>query len=248
MSDHTFARQSMTIPADDARGGRRRRKATTVAGAALGALVLAGGGFFAGAAVAGSGDGATDIAYESAFFGSASLGSGSLGSSSGRDEPAPEDGETGAGEDAVDRSADGAGATTADTSEAADADAEAPSPEAGKSSGRTGYAVRGDVVEIEGEDVLVCATGNGLGLSHVGVTLAAGADGEATRAEADRLCGEAFRVMGALVLGDPGGDLLGTSRDITVSDRGYQCRPVAEKVLRCTGDDGSLVTLWSAAP
>ena len=116
------------------------------------------------------------------------------------------------------------------------------------SGGRTGYAVRGDVIEIEGEDVLVCATGNGFGLSHIGVTLAAGADGDATRAESERLCADAFRVTGALVVGDPGGDLLATERDVRVGDRAYQCRPAAEKVLRCTAEDGTIVTLWSAAP
>lgn len=233
MSDHITTRQSTVIPATvtsaaEGRGGRGRRKAATVACAALGALALAGGGFLAGAAV-GRDSGPADVAYESVFFGSSSLGS-SSGSSS-----AP--GEEGGVKDAP-----------ADGAESADP-AAAPEPEAGTGSGgRTGYAVRGDVIEIEGEDVLVCATGNGFGLSHIGVTLAAGADGDATRAESERLCADAFRVTGALVVGDPGGDLLATERDVRVGDRAYQCRPAAEKVLRCTADDGSMVTLWSAAP
>ena len=233
MSDHITTRQSTVIPATvtsaaEGRGGRGRRKAATVACAALGALALAGGGFLAGAAV-GRDSGPADVAYESVFFGSSSLGL-SSGSSS-----AP--GEEGGVKDAP-----------ADGAESADP-AAAPEPEAGTGSGgRTGYAVRGDVIEIEGEDVLVCATGNGFGLSHIGVTLAAGADGDATRAESERLCADAFRVTGALVVGDPGGDLLATERDVRVGDRAYQCRPAAEKVLRCTADDGSMVTLWSAAP
>ena len=242
MSDHIIARQSTVVPATHA--GRGRRKATTVVGAALGALVLAGGGFLAGAAIghdAGMSDdasdaAATEAAYDPAFLGSLSRsGSSSLGGAQAR-EDAP-----------ADRSA-GAGAGT-DGEEKTEA--ESASPEAGASTGsggRTGYAVRGDVIEIEGEDVLVCATGNGFGLSHIGVTLAAGADGDATRAESERLCADAFRVTGALVVGDPGGDLLATERDVRVGDRAYQCRPAAEKVLRCTAEDGTIVTLWSAAP
>ena len=249
MSDHITTRQSTVIPATvtsaaEGRGGRGRRKAATVACAALGALALAGGGFLAGAAV-GRDSGPADVAYESVFFGSSSLGLSSGSSSAPGEEGGVKDApaEAPAGDGVADRSAD-----AADGAESADP-AAAPEPEAGTGSGgRTGYAVRGDVIEIEGEDVLVCATGNGFGLSHIGVTLAAGADGDATRAESERLCADAFRVTGALVVGDPGGDLLATERDVRVGDRAYQCRPAAEKVLRCTADDGSMVTLWSAAP
>lgn len=248
MSDHITTRQSTVIPATvtsaaEGRGGRGRRKAATVAGAALAALALAGGGFFAGAAV-GHDSGPADVAYESVFFGSVSLGSSSLGSSSA---PGEEGGVKDAPADAP--AGDGVADRSADATDPATESATASEPEAGTGSGgRTGYAVRGDVIEIEGEDVLVCATGNGFGLSHIGVTLAAGADGDATRAESERLCADAFRVTGALVVGDPGGDLLATERDVRVGDRAYQCRPAAEKVLRCTADDGSMVTLWSAAP
>lgn len=238
MSDHIIARQSTVVPAMHA--GRGRRKATTVVGAALGALVLAGGGFLAGAAIghdAGVSDGASDAAateaaYDPAFFGSlSSSGSSSLGGAQAREEvPA-------------DRSA-GAEAGAGEGAESA-------SPEAGAatgSSGRTGYAVQGDVIEIEGENVLVCATGNGLGLSHIGVTLEAGADGEVTRAQSEHLCGDAFRLTGALLLEARGDELLSVPRDVNAAGHAYQCRPAAEKVLRCTAEDGTIVTLWSAAP
>ncbi len=242
MSDHIIARQSTVVPATHA--GRGRRKATTVVGAALGALVLAGGGFLAGAAIghdAGMSDdasdaAATEAAYDPAFFGSLSpSGSSSLGGAQAR-EDAP-----------ADRSA-GAGAGT-DGEEKMEA--ESASPEAGAStgsSGRTGYAVQGDVIEIEGENVLVCATGNGLGLSHIGVTLEAGADGEATRAQSEHLCSDAFRLTGALLLEARGDELLSAPRDVNAAGHAYQCRPAAEKVLRCTAEDGTIVTLWSAAP
>lgn len=247
MSDKIIARQSAVIPAAEGTGGGRR-KARTVVGAALGALVLAGGGFFAGAAVgqnSGGTDDAAEVAYESIFFGSSSLGSSSLGSSSGRDGAAADpDGDAGA--DAADRSTDGA---QADGTVGTEAETASPDPDSGEgSSGRTGYAVQGDVIEIEGEDVLVCLTGNGFGLSHVGVTLEAGADGDATRAESEHLCADALRLTGALIMGNAGEDLLATARDVNAAGHAYQCRPVAEKVLRCTAEDGTMVTLWSAAP
>lgn len=248
MSDKIIARQSAVIPAaEGTRGGRR--KARTVVGAALGALVLAGGGFFAGAAVgqnSGGTDDAAEVAYESIFFGSSSLGSSSLGSSSGRDGAAADpDGDAGA-DAASDRSPDVA---EADGAAGAEAETASPDPDSGEgSSGRTGYAVQGDVIEIEGEDVLVCLTGNGFGLSHVGVTLEAGADGDATRAESEHLCADALRLTGALIMGNAGEDLLATARDVNAAGHAYQCRPVAEKVLRCTAEDGTMVTLWSAAP
>lgn len=235
MSDKIIARQSAVIPAAEGTGGGRR-KARTVVGAALGALVLAGGGFFAGAAVgqnSGGADDAAEVAYESVFFGSSSLGSSSLGSSSGRDG-------------AADRATDVA---EADGAAGAEAETASPEPDSGEgSSGRTGYAVQGDVIEIEGEDVLVCLTGNGFGLSHVGVTLEAGADGDATAADSERLCADALRLTGALIMANGDGDLLGTARDVNAAGHAYQCRPVAEKVLRCTAEDGAIVTLWSAEP
>lgn len=242
MSDHIIARQATVVPATHA--GRGRRKATTVVGAALGALVLAGGGFLAGAAIGhdvGASHGASDVAateaaYDPAFFGSLnSSGSSSLGGAQAREE-AP-----------ADRSAGADGGAEAGAGEGA----EPASPEAGAStgsSGRTGYAVQGDVIEIEGENVLVCATGNGLGLSHIGVTLEAGADGEATRAQSEHLCGDAFRLTGTLLLEVRGDELLSAPRDVNAAGHAYQCRPAAEKVLRCTAEDGTIVTLWSAAP
>lgn len=236
MSDKIIARQSAVIPAAEGTGGGRR-KARTVVGAALGALVLAGGGFFAGAAVgqnSGGADDASEVAYESVFFGSSSLGSSSLGSASGRDGAA------------ADRATDVA---EADGAAGAEAETASPEPDSGEgSSGRTGYAVQGDVIEIEGEDVLVCLTGNGFGLSHVGVTLEAGADGDATAADSERLCADALRLTGALIMANGDGDLLGTARDVNAAGHAYQCRPVAEKVLRCTAEDGAIVTLWSAEP
>lgn len=247
MSDKIIARQSAVIPAAEGTGGGRR-KARTVVGAALGALVLAGGGFFAGAAVgqnSGGADDAAEVAYESVFFGSSSLGSSSLGSSSGRDGAAADPGGD-AGADAADRATDVA---EADGAAGAEAETASPEPDSGEgSSGRTGYAVQGDVIEIEGEDVLVCLTGNGFGLSHVGVTLEAGDAGDATRAESEHLCADALRLTGALIMGNAGEDLLATARDVNAAGHAYQCRPVAEKVLRCTAEDGTMVTLWSAAP
>lgn len=237
MSDKIIARQSAVIPAVEGTGGGRR-KARTVVGAALGALVLAGGGFFAGAAVgqnSGGADDASEVAYESVFF----------GSSSGRDGAAADPGGD-AGADAADRATDVA---EADGAAGAEAETASPEPESGTGSGgRTGYAVQGDVIEIEGEDVLVCLTGNGFGLSHVGVTLEAGADGDATAADSERLCADALRLTGALIMANGDGDLLGTARDVNAAGHAYQCRPVAEKVLRCTAEDGAIVTLWSAEP
>lgn len=233
-SDNIIARKPAVISAADGVDGGRRT-ARTVVGAVLGALVLAGGGFFVGAAVgqnSGGADDASEVAYESTFFGSSSSGSSAPGSSAGRE---------GGTADANGDSGDVAGAGGADSP--------SPTPESGKgSSGRTGYAVQGDVIEIEGEDVLVCLTGNGFGLSHVGVTLEAGADGDATAADSERLCADALRLTGALIMADGDGDLLGTARDVNAAGHAYQCRPVAEKVLRCTAEDGSIVTLWSAEP
>lgn len=228
-SDNIIARKPAVISAADGVDGGRRT-ARTVVGAVLGALVLAGGGFFVGAAVgqnSGGADDASEVAYESTFFGSSSFGSSAPGSSAGRD---------------------GGGAGDAG---AGGADSPSPTPESGTgNSVRTGYAVQGDVIEIEGEDVLVCLTGNGFGLSHVGVTLEAGVDGDATAADSERLCADALRLTGALIMadGDGDGDLLGTARDVNAAGHAYQCRPVAEKVLRCTAEDGSIVTLWSAEP
>ncbi len=233
-SDNIIARKPAVISAADGVDGGRRT-ARTVVGAVLGALVLAGGGFFVGAAVgqnSGGADDASEVAYESTFFGSSSSGSSAPGSSAGRG---------GGTADADGDSGDGAGAGGADSP--------SPAPESGKgSSGRTGYAVQGDVIEIEGEDVLVCLTGNGFGLSHVGVTLEAGADGDATAADSERLCADALRLTGALIMANGDDDLLGTARDVNAAGHAYQCRPVAEKVLRCTAEDGSIVTLWSAEP
>lgn len=232
-SDNIIARKPAVISAADGVDGGRRT-ARTVVGAVLGALVLAGGGFFVGAAVgqnSGGADDASEVAYESTFFGSSSSGSSAPGSSAGREVGAA-DADGGAGDA-------GAGG----------ADSPSPTAESGTgSSGRTGYAVQGDVIEIEGEDVLVCLTGNGFGLSHVGVTLEAGADGDATAADSERLCADALRLTGALIMADGDGDLLGTARDVNAAGHAYQCRPVAEKVLRCTAEDGSIVTLWSAEP
>ena len=180
----------------------------------------------------GGADDASEVAYESTFFGSSSSGSSAPGSSAGRGGgPADADGDSGAG--AGDAGAGGA-------------DSPSPTSESGTgSSGRTGSAVQGDAIEIEGGD-----TGNGFGLSHVGVTLEAGADGDATAADSERLCADALRLTGALIMadGDGDGDLLGTARDVNAAGHAYQCRPVAEKVLRCTAEDGSIVTLWSAEP
>ncbi|MFC3850402.1 hypothetical protein ACFORJ_09540 [Corynebacterium hansenii] len=259
MSDHTIARQSTVIPAAAGHDGGRRRRVRAAVGAVAGVMVLVGGGFFAGVAAgqqsAGGDDRAAEVDYRSALFGSSlpgSLpGSSSSGpSSAGGDESAgAEDsaapGEAGRGEAGPRESGQAAG----DPGDAAGETTAAPDPGAARGSGgRTGFALRGDVIEIEGEDVLVCATGNGFGMSHIGVTLSEGADADATRAESDRLCADALRVMGALVLANRGEDLLGTERDVEAAGRTYRCRPVAEKVLRCTGDDGSVVTLWSAAP
>lgn len=228
-SDNIIARKPAVISAADGVAGGRRT-ARTVVGAVLGALVLAGGGFFVGAAVgqnSGGADDASEVAYESTFFGSSSSGS-SAGRGGGT---ADADGDSG------------------DVAGAGGADSPSPTPESDAgSSGRTGYAVQGDVIEIEGEDVLVCLTGNGFGLSHVGVTLEAGADGDATAADSERLCADALRLTGALIMADGDGDLLGTARDVNAAGHAYQCRPVAEKVLRCTAEDGSIVTLWSAEP
>lgn len=239
-SDNIIARKPAVISAADGVDGGRRT-ARTVVGAVLGALVLAGGGFFVGAAVgqnSGGADDASEVAYESTFFGSSSSGSSAPGSSAGR-----EGGAADADGGAADADA-GAGNTGA-----GGADSPSPTAESGTgSSGRTGYAVQGDVIEIEGEDVLVCLTGNGFGLSHVGVTLEAGADGDATAADSERLCADALRLTGALIMADGDGDLLGTARDVNAAGHAYQCRPVAEKVLRCTAEDGSIVTLWSAEP
>ncbi len=262
MSDHTIARQSTVIPAAAGHDGGRRRRVRAAVGAVAGVMVLVGGGFFAGVAAgqhsAGGDDRAAEVEYQSALFGSSlpgSLpGSSSGPSSAGGDESArAEDpaapGEIGRREAGPGESGQAAGAPGDTAGDAAGETTAAPDPGAARGSGgRTGFALRGDVIEIEGEDVLVCATGNGFGMSHIGVTLAEGADADATRAESDRLCADVLRVMGALVLSNRGEDLLGTERDVEAAGRTYRCRPVAEKVLRCTGDDGSVVTLWSAAP
>lgn len=109
------------------------------------------------------------------------------------------------------------------------------------------YAIQGDVVDIAGEAVYVCATGNGYGLSHVGATLLKGADAEATRAESARLCGTALRVAGAVVVANGARSELLTTPRIIESGGRYECNPVEPGVLRCAADDGSLFTLWDVA-
>ncbi|WP_295624353.1 hypothetical protein [uncultured Corynebacterium sp.] len=242
MPEHEFSRRPQVIPATGAGSPKGRRLGAKV-GAALGALALTGAGFFAGTAVgheSASTEAATEVAYDQALFGSSSLDAGSLGSLAPADETS-EAGET-----------DGTGATESEaTGRDADAAPARPNPESGEGSseGRTSYAVRGDVVQLEDEDVLVCATGNGFGMSHIGTTLAEGVDGETTRAESEHLCGDAFRLVGALFVADPAGDdMLSAPRDVNAAGHAYQCRPIADEVLRCTAEDGTMATLWSAAP
>lgn len=109
------------------------------------------------------------------------------------------------------------------------------------------YAVQGDVVDIAGEAVYVCATGNGYGLSHVGATLMKSAGAEATRAESARLCATALRVASAVVVANGSRSELLTTPRIIESGGRYECNPAEPGVLRCGAEDGSLFTLWDVA-
>lgn len=268
MPDHDSG-QSAAVP-----GPPHRRTGLVVAAAVLGALALGGGGFLAGAAL-GQGMNGNDVAEVSvdqardASEAPQPTGAAWNGGNAGDDGAAGANGANGtngangahsgagngvepgtsgnadagrtgnAAEPGTPGNADAAGRATANL-------AESGAPDAGK--GREAYAVRGDVVEIAGENVLVCATGDGFGVSHLGATPAAGADAEATRTGGEPMCADASGVAGALMSEQQGGDLLSAERNVTVGGREYRCLPVADKVLRCTADDGALITLWSAAP
>lgn len=271
MSSPRIPQQPQVIPAgnagrDGVDGGARgpagffrKRKGVFRSALALSVVALFGAGYFAGQVLPMGGAGAPGdvgdipLAAGSSSMLPGSVGADQIGGGAGGAGDRDADRDAGRGSDrAADRASGGRDGTPATIG----GDDRGDRPSGGTGNGGAGsserdWVLQGDVVEIAGEDVLVCATGNGFGISHIGTTLREGADGEATRAEKDRLCATAFTVVGGLVLSGSGeGSMLREERDVAVGATTATCKPVEneEKVLRCVAGDDSLVTVWSVAP
>ncbi len=112
-------------------------------------------------------------------------------------------------------------------------------------------ALQGQVVRMVDEDVYVCATGNGYGFSHVGVTKFAGASGEETKADALSLCMKAMRISGALVAAkapeSPEDSVLVDPPRSLYGNYTAQCKRVADDVVRCETPEKELITIWDVA-
>lgn len=280
MSKSRIPQQSQVIPPrngagancadiDGDRGNTATRSGLARKGAfrsaiALSVVALFGAGYFAGQVQPVGGDGARDLGAIPMVAGSSSLLPGSISADQIGRSADDRDADSGRSADAAqDRAATDRAAANRDPDRSAGAD-DRPATIGGDDADRaTGgratadgsserdWVLQGDVIEIAGEEVLVCATGNGFGISHIGTTLSEDADGEATRAEKDRLCATAFTVVGGLVLSGAGqGSMLEEERDVAIGATSARCVPVEgeDKVLRCTANDDSLVTVWSVAP
>ncbi|MEJ6020369.1 hypothetical protein [Corynebacterium sp. H113] len=124
-------------------------------------------------------------------------------------------------------------------------------PQPNDGSPQSPMVLQGDFADVAGERVLVCATGNGAGISHVGVTASPGAPEGDTQRDAAKLCSTAYRVMGALLASDmanaPGHEGI-LARDHRFDAGGpAECKPAGEATLRCETSEGPLVTIWSVA-
>lgn len=280
MSKSRIPQQSQVIPPrngagancadiDGDRGNTATRSGLARKGAfrsaiALSVVALFGAGYFAGQVLPVGGDGARDLGAIPMVAGSSSLLPGSISADQIGRSADDRDADSGRSADAAqDRAATDRAAANRDPDRSAGAD-DRPATIGGDDADRTtggratadgsserDWVLQGDVIEIAGEEVLVCATGNGFGISHIGTTLSEDADGEATRAEKDRLCATAFTVVGGLVLSGAGqGSMLEEERDVAIGATSARCVPVEDedKVLRCTANDDSLVTVWSVAP
>ena len=280
MSKSRIPQQSQVIPPrngagancadiDGDRGNTATRSGLARKGAfrsaiALSVVALFGAGYFAGQVQPVGGDGARDLGAIPMVAGSSSLLPGSISADQIGRSADDRDADSGRSADAArDRAATDRAAANRDPDRSAGAD-DRPATIGGNDadratggratadgSGERDWVLQGDVIEIAGEEVLVCATGNGFGISHIGTTLSEDADGEATRAEKDRLCATAFTVVGGLVLSGAGqGSMLEEERDVAIGATSATCVPVEDedKVLRCTANDDSLVTVWSVAP
>lgn len=280
MSKSRIPQQSQVIPPrngagancadiDGDRGNTATRSGLARKGAfrsaiALSVVALFGAGYFAGQVLPVGGDGARDLGAIPMVAGSSSLLPGSISADQIGRSADDRDADSGRSADAAqDRAATDRAAANRDPDRSAGAD-DRPATIGGDDADRTtggratadgsserDWVLQGDVIEIAGEEVLVCATGNGFGISHIGTTLSEDADGEATRAEKDRLCATAFTVVGGLVLSGAGqGSMLEEERDVAIGATSATCVPVEDedKVLRCTANDASLVTVWSVAP
>lgn len=245
------------------------RKGAFRSAIALSVVALFGAGYFAGQVLPVGGDGARDLGAIPMVAGSSSLLPGSISadqigrSADDRDADSGRSADAAQDRAATDRAATDRAAANRDPDRSAGAD-DRPATIGGDDADRTtggratadgsserDWVLQGDIIEIADEEVLVCATGNGFGISHIGTTLSEDADGEATRAEKDRLCATAFTVVGGLVLsGADQGSMLEEERDVAIGATSATCVPVEDedKVLRCTANDDSLVTVWSVAP
>ena len=280
MSKSRIPQQSQVIPPrngagancadiDGDRGNTATRSGLARKGAfrsaiALSVVALFGGGSCAGQVPPVGGDGGRDLGAIPMVAGSSSLLPGSISADQIGRSADDRDADSGRSADAAqDRAATDRAAANRDPDRSAgaddrpatiggdDADRATGGRATADGSGERDWVLQGDVIEIAGEEVLVCATGNGFGISHIGTTLSEDADGEATRAEKDRLCATAFTVVGGLVLSGAGqGSMLEEKRDVAIGATSATCVPVEDedKVLRCTANDDSLVTVWSVAP
>ncbi len=121
---------------------------------------------------------------------------------------------------------------------------------AGDSAEGQSMILAGEVVQFHGEHVLVCRTGDGHGVSHLGVTAHHGATGAQTAAEEPALCGLASDVLAALMERAGDGDVdLASTAIFDVDGRHVRCEPIGRGAMRCAvdGDGGPLVTVWDEA-
>lgn len=121
---------------------------------------------------------------------------------------------------------------------------------AGDSAEGPSMILAGEVVQFHGEHVLVCRTGDGHGVSHLGVTAHHGATGAQTAAEEPALCGLASDVLATLMERAGDGDVdLASTAIFDVDGRHVRCEPIGRGAMRCAvdGDGGPLVTVWDEA-
>ncbi|WP_448852802.1 hypothetical protein [Corynebacterium sp. 335C] len=215
-------------------GGRGDAETDHVAG-----VTSSGGGAGGGASFGGSGD-ATDDAPAAGADGSGEAGDVMGGGEPSRPKPGAGDGS--AAPSAEPTAARALGTMAAPTG-SADADGAAARP-----ADAPRMILSGEVIQFRGEQVLVCATGDGRGVSHVGVTAEAGATGARTAADEPALCDIATDVTGALMerAGDGPVDL-SSPAEVDAAGRHATCEPLDPGIMRCTVDGGALVTIWSEA-
>lgn len=145
-----------------------------------------------------------------------------------------------------------AGGVSLDESFSREPGASAPSTAASEAP----VILTGEVVSFRGEQVYVCATGDGHGVSHLGVTAFPGATGAQTTAKLPGLCDTAAGVLHELFATVGDGDVdLGAPVTVTAQGRRAECAPIGDGIMRCTVQPAEgvpeketpLVTVWDVA-